>query len=130
MLRTYPRLRQEQFIFHCFNFPKSRKSELHNVLHGIRVRVKVFSFNTFLLWIWSIIRFHCTCTIHLYGNYNHCLILSICSLKVIRFPLLKLENIRKNISWLKLLLRDFIPANVVNFWFALIFIDGLALDSS
>ena len=34
------------------------------------------------------------------------------------------------ISWLKLLLRDFIPANVVNFWFALIFIDGLALDSS
>ena len=102
MLRTYPRLGQEQFIFHCFNFPKSRKSELHNVFHGIRVRVKVFSFNTFLLCVWSIIRFHCTCTIHLYGNYNHCLILSICSLKVIRFPLLKLKNIRKNISWLKL----------------------------
>ena len=103
MLRTYLRLRQERFIFHCFNFPKSRKSELHNVLHGIRVRVKVFSFNTFVLCVWSIIRFHCTCTIHLYGSYNDCLILSICSLKVIRFPLLKFKNIRKNISRLKLL---------------------------
>ena len=32
MLRTYqyPRLREEQFIFQCFYFPKSRKSALHN----------------------------------------------------------------------------------------------------
>ena len=51
MLRTYqyPRLREEQFIFHCFYFPKSRKSALHNVLHGIRVQVKFCSFNTYLL---------------------------------------------------------------------------------
>ena len=51
MLRTYqyPRVREEQFIFHCFYFPKSRKSALHNVLHGIRVHVKFCSFNTYLL---------------------------------------------------------------------------------
>ena len=51
MLRTYqyPRLREEQFIFHCFYVPKSRKSALHNVLHGIRVQVKFCSFKTYLL---------------------------------------------------------------------------------
>ena len=51
MLRTYqyPRLREEQFIFHCFYFPKYRKSALHNVLHGIRVQVKFCSFKTYLL---------------------------------------------------------------------------------
>ena len=51
MLRTYqyPRLREEKFIFHCFYFPKSRKSALHNVLHGIRVQVKFCSFKTYLL---------------------------------------------------------------------------------
>ena len=51
MLRTYqyPRLREEQFIFHCFYFPKSRKSALHYVLHGIRVQVKFCSFKTYLL---------------------------------------------------------------------------------
>ena len=38
MLRTYPGLREEQSIFYCFyGFPKrSRKSELHNVLHETR----------------------------------------------------------------------------------------------
>ena len=41
MPRTYPRFREQQFIFHCFSFPKSGKSELHNVLHWIRKRVKV-----------------------------------------------------------------------------------------
>ena len=51
MLRTYPRLREEQFIFYCFCFPKCRKSELHNVLHGILVHVNFFSFNTFLLYM-------------------------------------------------------------------------------
>ena len=40
---------EEQFIFQCFYFPKSRKSELHNVLHGIRAHVNFFSFNTFLM---------------------------------------------------------------------------------
>ena len=47
---------------------------------------------------------HSTCTIHLCENYNHYLILSItvCSLKVIRFPLLKFENVIKIISRLKL----------------------------
>ena len=40
---------EEQFIFKCFYFPKSRKSELHNVLHGIRAHVKCCSFNTFPL---------------------------------------------------------------------------------
>ena len=51
MLRTYqyPRLREEQFIFHCFYFPKSRKPALHNVLHGIRVQVKFCCFKTYLL---------------------------------------------------------------------------------
>ena len=51
MLRTYkyPRLREEQFIFHCFYFPKSRKSALHNALHGIRVQLKFCSFNIYLL---------------------------------------------------------------------------------
>ena len=51
MLRTYqyPRLREEQFIFHCFYVPKSRKSALHNVLHGIRMQVKFCSFKTYLL---------------------------------------------------------------------------------
>ena len=40
---------------------------------------------------------HCTCTIHLRENYYHCLILSVSirSLKVIRFPLLKFKNILK-----------------------------------
>ena len=27
---------REELFFHCFYFPKSRKFELHNVLHGIR----------------------------------------------------------------------------------------------
>ena len=40
---------EEQFIFHFFYFPKSRKSELPNVLHGIRAHVKFCSFNTFPL---------------------------------------------------------------------------------
>ena len=31
MLRTYSRLREEQFIFHGFYFPKSRKSELQKM---------------------------------------------------------------------------------------------------
>ena len=40
---------------------------------------------------------HCTCTIHLRENYYHCLILSVSirSLKVVRFPLLKFKNILK-----------------------------------
>ena len=33
------------FIFHWFYFPKSRKSELHNVPHGIGVHVRFCSFN-------------------------------------------------------------------------------------
>ena len=50
MLRTYPRLREEQFIFHRFTFVNlsARKSELHNVLHEIRVHVKFCSVNTSL----------------------------------------------------------------------------------
>ena len=52
MLRTYPRLREEQFIFQWFYFPKSRKAEflyVTYVLHKVRVRVKVISLNTFIL---------------------------------------------------------------------------------
>ena len=44
MLRTYW-LREEQFVFYCFYFPKTRKSEhFHNFLHGIRVHVKLLMF--------------------------------------------------------------------------------------
>ena len=50
MLRTYPSLREKQYSFHSYYFPKSRKSELHNVLHGIRVHVKFCSLNTFPKW--------------------------------------------------------------------------------
>ena len=82
MLRTYPRLREKQFIFYCFCFPKCRKSELHNVLHWILVHVNFF-LSTHSYCTWSIIYLHCTRT---KDNYNHWLILSICSLKVIRLP--------------------------------------------
>ena len=47
MLSTYPSVREEKIIFHCFYFPKSRESR--NVLHGIRVHVKYCCFNTFPL---------------------------------------------------------------------------------
>ena len=33
--------------FALLSFPKSRKSELHNVLHGVSVNLKFCSFNTF-----------------------------------------------------------------------------------
>ena len=42
--------RKTIIIFHSYYFPKSRKSELHNVLHGIRVHVKFCSLNTFPKW--------------------------------------------------------------------------------
>ena len=78
MLRTYPRLREKQFIFYCFYFPKSRKSDLHNnVLHGIIVHVNFFSFNTFLLYMVNNIFTLYFYNSLIYDNYNHCLILSI-----------------------------------------------------
>ena len=49
LLENAKNIPEEQFIFHFFYFPKSRKSELHNVLHGIRAHVKFCSFNTFPL---------------------------------------------------------------------------------
>ena len=45
-----PFAQRRTVILHCFYFPKSRKSELHNVLHvGVRVNLKLCSFNTLLL---------------------------------------------------------------------------------
>ena len=44
-----PVAQRRTVILHCFYFPKSRKSELHNVLHGVRVNLKFCSFNTLLL---------------------------------------------------------------------------------
>ena len=57
MLRIYPRLGEEQSVFFTtLTFLNIIKSELHIVLHGIRVRVKFCSFallcmvnNTFTL---------------------------------------------------------------------------------
>ena len=42
-----PVAQRRTVILHCFYFPKSRKSELHNV--GVRVNLKFCSFNTLLL---------------------------------------------------------------------------------
>ena len=44
-----PVAQRRTVILHCFYFPKSRKSELHNVLYGVRVNLKFCSFNTLLL---------------------------------------------------------------------------------
>ena len=57
MLRTYPGLSEAHNIFHsrtCY-FPKSRKSELHNILHGIRMHVKFCSFQRIPICVWSVI---------------------------------------------------------------------------
>ena len=50
MLRTYiPEAQRRTIYFPLLLLPKSRKSALHNVLHGIRVQVKFCSFKPYLL---------------------------------------------------------------------------------
>jgi len=99
MLRTYSRLREEQFFFHYFYFPKSRKSELDWNQNACKL---LFFPHIPIVYGQQYIILHCTCTIHLCENYNHCLVLSIRNLKIIRFLLMKFKNISKSISRLKL----------------------------
>ena len=85
---------RKTFIFHYFYLPKSRKSELHNVLHGIRAPLKFCSFRHIPIGYSQYLHLHCTTIIIVLS----CLY-SMRSLKVIRFPLLKFKNrLRTSVS--------------------------------